>query len=610
MKTDLKSWRWTRLVLVVTLTTALVQPVLADAGIASEALDQVPNDMQLLVMVPNLADACNKLIMLDEKLGLGLLQLTNVLDQFKEKTGLTQGLKDNGPVMIVFSDLATATIGAKAPYVMVAPTTDYAALVTNNGGHPDGITEFTKRNGQSNYAKASGHYAVIGPDRAAVEAYQAGNASANYLSMVGSLGADCLAKSDAVVVVNFQSLAPTIRQQLTVAMQTLEEELIVSTPNPQSSLAVAAIFNDSINALVRDTQALVIAVDLTEQGAGFSFIGQFKKNSYVASLFEKSGAANRYLALLPDRPYIFANCFDMSGIAVDELIDHLLARLPQNIGDFSFLFDIYKESLLTAAQIKGGATIWYVPKQSPLMGGGFNTLTVYEVEDGPGYLAKWKKSIEKLDNMTAPLDGEQDQLDLNMTTQYTPAVIEIDGIKIDQYQFQINISPDLMTKIGQVNPIFVQLMQVFTNYQGYITAKDNHVILTTTIDEQLMREAFVQCDNSTGLGSTGPIAAMRHNLTASPMGEFYVSIGGIVDTAAILLAILGIPLPPAPADLPPAAISISFQNNGGIDRLFVPMETLQYVSTLAEQYAPMLGAGPSVTPSRRQDRDSPPPAPF
>ncbi|MEE9211289.1 MAG: hypothetical protein V3U29_01420 [Phycisphaeraceae bacterium] len=632
---------WTKQALVSQAVIAMLvlawsQPARADAQAVADALDQAPAGAHLVLVVPSLSGASAKLAMLNQEMELENPELDDALANFKQQLGMVEGVDDDGALLLVVTDFGPAIAWENEPdMLLLVPVTDYDAFVGNFTGQADavaaptepgeytepsapadpsdGITTLTMPWGQTGFVKRAGSFAAMSPTRQVVQAYEPGGAAADYMAMVGQMGADCLATSDAAILLNMEALAPLVQPKLQEGLDEAQAQMAVNMPDPAAATALFSIYADAVNAIVRDVAGAVLAVDLTEQGGGYTYAVQFKKGSPLAGLFPGGGrGASNYLSMLPDQPYIIAGSFDLSGIGVSRMIDDLLAALPEDAGQMTWMVDLYKQSLPMSKQVKGGAWAWYAPDPAAAMGpmgqGMLNFVQVVEVEHGPTYLADTRKSLESMKQLKYPIDGAEGQFAMSFNVDYTPNAIEIDGVQIDQYQFQMNMPPEMMQQMGQMGP----MMMMMGGYSGYIAAKGNYIITTTTLDPQTIRAVLSLVDEPTGLGTDGPIPGLRGSLTPDPMADGYLSVSGIVNGFGMFMAMMGVGPIEAPADLPPLAMSASVKDGGIAGRLFVPMETAKYVKDLVMQFVPMMGGGPGDVEPAVPDvpGQGPPPAPF
>src|SRR5690606_21886846 len=91
-----------------------------------------------------------------------------------------------------------------------------------------------------------------------------------------------------------------------------------------------------------------------------------------------------------------------------------------------------------------------------LMSGNFlNTLTVLDVNDADQYLAALKKYVTGLNGfevpVAAPMAGlgeEPEPMKISYSTTYNEGALQLDGVKVDQFQVTTNMPPQMMQQMG------------------------------------------------------------------------------------------------------------------------------------------------------------------
>ena len=298
---------------------------------------------------------------------------------------------------------------------------------------------------------------------------------------------------------------------------------------------------------------------------------------------------------------------DFAGLGLDALLDDLLAALPeaQAGGDDGSIAQIMADlrgllvnTIDLLKPMKGGA-VAYLPPTQEAMGMGqtvFRGVSIYHTADTKGYSKKFQKMFETYNGFFEQMQqmAGPDQPQMTFTATYTPNVMQIEGVSIDQYQTQMQYPPEVMQEMGPMMPWMMMLGA--TGQTGYLATTDDHVIMTTNPDPALVKQALASIKQGGGLGTGGAIQKLRAQaLPADPMAEFYLSVGGFVETANMFMAMMmGQPLPiQAPADLPPVAWAMSAQESGVVGRLYVPVAVIEFGKEAFEQgMAMMMGGGP------------------
>lgn len=603
------------------------------AGAAAGAGPQLPGvlhavspDPAVLVVIPNLSQFSHKVADLNDRLDLGHPQMTDLLGEFKLQTGIEQGLDEAGSLAIVISDLTGSINRNEEPaFIMLVPVSDYTAFVRNFNGQPGvALTELTMPDGKPGFAKNIGQYAVLGQNRKVVAAYQPSGGTQQLSQCLGKVGQQCMRSSDAVLMINVEKLAPALEPKLQrlidEAMQQLDH---VSTADPAADMlpmgkAVLTMYANAIKAGLRDTSSVVIGLDLSDKGFGLTESAQFKPGSFLAKVFSDGGGAANQLSRLGDQPYLVAMAMDLQGLDCGALVDELLAGLPEE-QQLGWLGPVIQQGIALARPLKGVASVYYPPSQPGAMGQNmFTGVAVYHVDDAPAYLRATQKYIEACDAMSFPAagsgraadggaDGQPQETTVDAT--YTPNVLQVDGIQVDQYETRINFPPSAMQEMGPMMPIM--MMMGAGGQSGFLAAKGDYVVATTKPDAQLIKRALASLDSQAGLGSRGAIAAVRRSLPADLTYEMYISVTGITDTANSFMTMFGMPPVEAPQNLPPIAMGVAVQNSGVISRLFVPMPVVTFCKDTIDHFSEMSnGNGGGGGNQQRHHRSGPPPAPH
>ncbi len=604
-------------------------------------LDQVSADPAVLIIVPNLQKLSDKVAQLGQTLGVeNNPKMSDLLGSIKEETGFIEGVQDDGALAIVFPDINEAIEQDRDPAVVVlVPTDDYAALVGNFGGDPtQPVTELTMKRGRRGYAKKIEGYAVFGDRKAkeAVTVYQPGGAAQQIAQQTGTLGTRCLTSSDFTLVVNVTAMSAKLQGLLVEAMGQIRQEFEAEKDDPQfqqfAPFVACAInaYEQAAHALVRDTMSCVLGFDLTEQGFGATQAVQFRPDSYLATLFPGGGGAADQLAKIKDQPYLMAESADFRGVALNQIIDDLVNAFPddqvgqEGDGDGAKLMGqvmaLLKDTADLVRPMKGGAMVYLVPTQEA-MGMGqsiFRGVSIYQTKDAEGYSEKFAKVFEGYSNFFVAMQelADEEQPQMTFTSSYTKDVVQVDGVSVDQFQTQIQYPPEVMQEMGPMMPFM--MMMGATGQTGYVATSGDHVIMTTHTDPQLIKQALGSIKNRGGLGSVGPIQKLRAQaLPQESIFEFYLSVGGIVETANMFMAMMmGQQLPiEVPADLPPVAWAMSAQDSGLVGRLYVPVSVMEFSKNTFEQSMGVMmggGGGPNGQQNsgrRRSGEGGPPPAP-
>jgi len=621
------------------------------AGLAKlpAVISLIPSEAPIAVVIPSLSGLSNAIAKLNqEALDSSVPEMADVLGTFKMFAGITRGLNDNGAFLLVVTQaegLEEAMNSEEPPLVILLPVSDYAAYVTSFGGNPnEPITQLNLPGNSPGFAKSMGGYVVIGPTKEGVESFHPGQDDNHWAKAVGKIGVRCLSSSEAAVIINVQAMEPVFRPKIQTGLDQIKKEILRDLPNQEPAgiaavQAMVSVYGDTANALLRDTSALVVGLDFSDQGVGLSYSAQFKPNSYLARVFTNGGGAAGQLARVSKQPYLIASSIDFRGMAIQTLMADLMGRVKQVVDQVPAeqkdpmvgpIVEFFDHLTPLMGQIKGTTTLYSPPAQAMMMaGGGLKGVMVYETQNGEaykGHIQNYMESLEKLIGLVnQPPQGAASQpgqpnapqapVGPKITMDYTPGALNVDGIEVDAYSMQIQLPPEMMQQMGPMMPLFA--MMGGTGTSGYVAAKGPFVVMTTTPDAQLVKETLANIGKPNGLGQGDLIAQTRRaGLGPDPSFEFYLSVPGLMDTVNLFIAMMGQPPIQVPADLAPVAMGGSVIDHGMNFQLYVPKDLIRFCYTTANQMMGnnQGGPGPQDQDPNNTPQDSPrrgpPPAPF
>ena len=610
----------------------------ADHANVSTALNLIPADAPIAIVVPNLATLSTKIAEFNEdSLDSMIPQLFDVLGTAKLMGGAIHGVDDTGTLVAFitsFEGIDEEGQPSEPPYLVLAPVSDYAAFVGNFGGDPNApITPITLLGGVAGFAKHVEGHAVISTQQTLVEAYQRPNAIAAIARQAGVVGRECFSKSDTFVVINVDMIEPILTSGLQAMFAELDHAFNEENQQPidPSFQELAEIYLrmylDGLNALIRDTSMAIAGFDINQEGIGLTLAAQLQPESSLGELITTGGGASTQLAKLPNQPYMCATATDTSGVNVPLLLKKLLDRIPDN--DSNKHIALVKEWIRVGMNLKGMAIAYLVPKQNqddpmPMTPNGLvHAVSVFETADGngPDYLATLKNLVKDLDGLEfdlgpAATDGDEPddvQSKMIIKAQYTSNVMQIDGVQVDGYQIQYDFPPEMMEEMQQMGPL--AMMMGGFGYNGYAAAKGSHVIMTTTPNAEAMELALTSVSQGDGLGTDGPIHNVRSvSLLTDPSYEVYVNVPGIMSMGNMFLGMMGLEPIDADPNLPPVALAKRIKEHGVAGRLFVPIDVIRFGKDVFDQMNAMNGSDHDgqefEEPADQPDRVGPPPAPF
>lgn len=582
---------WMRAVMVLVMAT-----LLAPAGLraAPAAFDQAPAGAHMILVIPSMKGLSDKLAKLQADLGIPAPEMADLLGTIKAEGGITAGLKDDGAAMLVITDLGAMINGdaVEPPMAIAVEVTDYAAFVGNfQGNAADAVTKLTMPNGgEDGYAKKVGDFAVFGPKEADIVAYQPGNAGSAIAKAAGTLGEGYLSTGDVAMYLDLKALGPILKPKVAEGFDQMMAELEANMPADQLAMmkGVFGMYRQAIDAVLTDGQALVQTVDFSDEGVGINYILQATPGSGMTKFFPggtSGGAA--LLASLPKQPYLIASAFDTKAIDLATLLDKALAAMPEDGG---WITKLYKDALPMARMTKANAWAWYAPPAGQMMMGPglMNVVSVYDTTDGPGYLAAAKTYFVGINNTKLPgMPGAEPAM---ITSGYTPNASQIEGVNVDQYGMSVQLPPEMMQQMGPAAGML--MMMGGLNYTGFIAAKGDNVVMSSSLDATMITEAIKAAGTDTGLGSDAALGAARKAaLPPSPAIEAHISVEGIMSAVNPMLQMFAGQALPVPQGLAPISMGVGVEDGGVAARLYLPVKTMKGIADTVQAAQAQMGGG-------------------
>ncbi len=567
-----------RLALVVVMLFVAAVPL--RAGDPAPVIKALPADTKIFILIPKLSALTEKYNLLAGQLGLppGM----DPLAMLKTQLGMMQGVDDNGAgaVALTFVPIPDADKphiehapkspkpGAEGPSpdeptgLAFVPVTDYKAFLGNFGENLDAAGVATIQiEGKQNFIKSADKYAVIGEKKEEVEAYKA-PADNGLIAASGAIGGSVLSTSDALVYVDMAKLGPALRPQLKKAMDEAVNGL-KNNPDAMTGMAIAwlDIYRRVIDNVLADGQSVILGIDVSNDGVGMSFSGQFKPGSPLATTFGTAPSAPLSLNRLPSRPYLFATTMNLKALPLKQWMKALGDATPadQPIGK------IIKDSAATMDLVGDEVQqAFYAPDFAGGAPPTFNNSVAVYPTDKPAELLKAnRETFKKMDGL---------KLDEKSGMAYKAGVqeniMQVAGLNVDKFSIKLDLGPTPPPGIAG-NPVASMLLM--QDMGGLMVATDKAVILAAGADAIQLKAAIESSDGSGKMDADPGIVNVRKNLLPNRVMEMFIGI----DTAVKLVKNFAPAyVPDLPASLPPIAVSTSVAAGGAGNRLFVPMAVI------------------------------------
>ncbi|MAE66197.1 MAG: hypothetical protein CMJ18_18155 [Phycisphaeraceae bacterium] len=599
------------------------------------ALELAPADADALVLVPDLTDLNKKIATLNTTLGLNRADLTGVLSAFKRASGLANGVRDDGPMLIALS------IDPEKPEPavrMFVGASDYAGLVSSLGGKADvEVTKVRFATGHEAHAAKCGEFLVISDSAEHVTGLSATGGAAEVLKRIGPAGRRCLDEAQLSFVLHGDDKVAAIRMLMNGLAGSVDGiAKSVGGPPPAAGAAgqgVAGapgdpglplaggpgglrgegvtvwtggqILGEAFKGLpqhmaegqdrvaedpfLRDADGMVMSLVIDDDGIGFNSAAQFREGTEMAGAFKPGSPAMAGLARMPQLPWIGAMSISFDGMEIARAQD-----LPMLVSG-SDASDWVESTLIGGAakglRIKGLTQVMYITSGGRMLSSPVSSVKVIETED-----------VEKLrDALSAKIqgmNGAADEAGMALSTTYDPNDLDVDGSPVGRYLISRKAALDQFGQLkDQLSGMLAGLGSA-NETKGYIATGKEHVVVTEFDDLNLLRQVLAALESKSGLGADPKLTESRTHLLDDGVMEMYLNLSAALNSpiGSMLLELIG-QTRQSPVDMPPLAMGMHVDKSGGVSgRVFLPVENLAFATSVVRKLMP-----PPATAAGRQD---------
>jgi hypothetical protein len=629
----MKNLKWCRAAAGVVVVVAAMLCLAGTPAQATEvevkaALDLVPADAPIVLVVPNVARASKKIAGLGQTLGIDSPEMADVLGMIKKQSGIAAGVRDDGPIVIAILDaqdlrdrIAGKVPDNTPPAILAAiPITDFQTFLGNFPGHTGDavVTIKLKDDNDDTYVAQAGDFAILSPHRERVAGYKPAQQSGRWVTAMGKPAAKCLETSDALVLVNVAELSPALQPKIQEFMDMLAGNMDMGAGAPgmdAASLAwmktVLTIYGDVATALVRDTAMYTEAIDLSDKGVGLTVGVQLKPDSKLAAIFHGGGGSNEVLTRLPKDNYLMALAGNFQGIDLKTLVDDALGALPAD-NKADAIGSMMRPAVENLRRVQAMAQVMYAPTPGKGMGQGglINAVSIAMTDDAQAWMKANRQALEQMGKLNPPAAGANPAANpgdkpgadpaaggdpapapganpiegMSFATKYTEKVLRVDDIDVDQYQVSVTFPPAMMQ--GNKMAGVLQMLGV-TSQTGYICASGKYVITTSSSDLTLIKRTLATIKDQSGIGAAPLLAQTRkEGLPEDPAAQMYLSVNGLGSIVNMVVPLLGGPAIALPNDLPPVALGVAVDQGAVVGRWYVPMPVITAVKHAIDQFQP------------------------
>jgi hypothetical protein len=565
--------RFSRSALCCSIPALLALPAIAGTP---AALDRVPTDSQVVVVVPQVGSFLNDINAMNAMLG----------DQGEPMVMMMTSMVRGMPGLNLEGSMATVLSmdhnqGGDPDMVILMPVSDFDAF-TQGRDAVDGLVEFPLGDGQMMYTRdAGGGFAVFGEVAEQVKNYDAkgGNLVA-HTAMLGKAGGRIADHNDLFVYVNIQQFDDLID----MGMQEMEAqgEMIDLMGGAEAAQSFDQMLS-AMRSISDDAMSFSAGLNFDQElGVSFDFGLQFKDGSSSAGYLNNNGDAGKYFNNVPNMDYFMAAAYDMSGEGIQRFMGEY-TQMIKKMDTSGMMSAMNMDKLMT--QLKGGIQV--VGASDNIMGGLLNNTVYYaDVENPEAY-------IDAMRDMTASMGDSPELKEAGMAVDASVDAepTEINGVKA--YGFRMNMDMSQMNgagAMGAANPAMImQMMFGGSGPSGYIMQSGEHGLAATMSQSPAMIAKVAKA--AKGEDTMGAVAALKQTASMLPdnrVMEMYIGADHLANTAGPMAMMFGlIPEFEPIASLPPLGMGLTADGGGMLFRTVVPMQTISKAMSVMEEMGAM-----------------------
>jgi hypothetical protein len=564
---------------------ATLLAMLACANAArADVMDQVPSDAMLVLKVKNLDGTSKKIAKWAKDLGLDQQEpgWADPLGALAEKAHLGKGVNRTGDLAIAMVDPAQAEGEPDKAVVVLVPTSDYKAFVSNFKDAADeggGITKASPQEGNETVYLANwGQYAAVSPAKAMLTKKPAG------VKLSGFSGKEAAAK-DALLYVNLKvlrgKLLPQLKGGREQALGMIEQGLGGVSPDAKKYVPLAkAAANQVMNIaeeFLNDAHSSTLGLSITDAGIGLTAASDFDPTSYIGKLaLGTKGTSASLLNGLPDRKYfVYGGAEADPAVAkklVTDLVDPIIKELTAIPETKKFAAAL--ETIKTTYGSTTGYSVGMVAPTGPL--GQESVIQQVAVIRGDAKAIQ-KGQRQLLDTMNEVMAMIPQQGGMKSTFEMKADAKQVAGVTFDEFKTSMVFPED--DAAAQQAKKMVELIYGGSGISGLMGRVDDKTLVTVQggSDELVSDTVTAAKANADTLGATGGVRAVATALPKERSMALYVDLGTITSTA--LRYMKGFQLAPAnvkiPTDLPPVGVTVGADGTAFRVDVHVPNKLIQ-----------------------------------
>jgi hypothetical protein len=500
-------------------------PAVAPAAKAT-ALPSVVNDAPVntavLVLVPNPTQFSQRLAASTEAIGLSFPLLTDGLGQFKTAFGVSKGMAEDGPVMVVFPAAKSGLFGSALDGQTLAyfPITNYQDFLGNFGGDANVLTTQVKLPRDfTGYCRRLGTHAVFGSQKATLDAMVSPAAGKPIMDALGAKGIEQINHSDFSIVLNLAVCRAQILADLDakIASTSAEREKLAKDKRPSESgpLVAKVASYQALKAVVNEASGIVISGNFHPHGVVLQASVQLGSSSTIAGLLKTPRDAAPLLSLLPTEFYMATQAVSLDSFKTDALVDMVTKQIEPMVEDP--LSAILVRMLPVMNKATGYAETYNSVASPSGFGNADVSVMVFQTKDAAGLRQALSDCVVNLEKK--PILGLS-SVGSPFFTKYSKDHLRIGDLPVDQYEIRVQAQRNVLDA-GKDSP-FLQML-ASTAISGYVCVGPDFVIVTTVPDAAVIRTTIDSVKKKSGTGDSRGVRFTRTNMPAGPSIEFMLT---------------------------------------------------------------------------------------
>lgn len=553
---------------VMLLATFLTAPALG------QVLDQVPGDALVVVKVKKLDAFSKKVAAYAKSLGLDqqAAELNDPLAAVVEKAKLSKGLNRGGDLVVAFLDPAQFGGNPEQSVLVLVPTSDYKAFLTNFTTSTDaggGVSKVTPQDGPKDVFVANwGTYAAMSPAQAVL------GKKPNGLKLTG-LSAEESTGKDVVLYANIKAVRTKLLPELKKRRAEMLGQIKTGLDGPGMAKflplaeAAAGQMLNVVEGFLTDAHSATVSLNMTENGVNLTTAADFDPTSYLGKMaLQSKPATGPLLAGLPDRKYFFFAGGKSDPELNAQLWTDLLNPIIKELGAVPETAKLAAamESMKKGMAATTGFAVGYVAPTGPL--GQESVLQQIAVirGDSKAVQQSQRDTMAAMNDLMKMLPQQAGQAGA-VTFDYKPGARTVAGVPFDAFETKMNFPED--------DPQSQQAKQMLafiygpTGMTGVLGAVDPKTVVSVQGgDEKLITDAVTASKaNADTLGAQAGVRGVSVEMPKNRSFEAYLDLGTLVSTGARYARGFGLPVNvKLAADLPPVGFA------GGTDATAVRVD--------------------------------------